>query len=69
MHGYIKREGSACISISHLQLFDVWISMSDVAICLCTMQLNAGLKIGEPRPARPHGLLIHAYPDQRSNTH
>jgi hypothetical protein len=31
---YIKRKAGACISISRGQLFDVWISMSDVAIAI-----------------------------------
>jgi hypothetical protein len=33
---------TVCILISHVQLFDFWISMSDLAIRLCAMQLNTG---------------------------
>jgi hypothetical protein len=33
---------TVCILINHVQLFDFWISMSDLAIRLCAMQLNTG---------------------------
>jgi hypothetical protein len=52
---YIKKKAGVYIFISHVQLFDVGINMSDAAICLCTMQLNTDLKIQKIiyRPARP----------------